>query len=177
MSYAILGKTHIDALITAALRWSGSTLALELSSPVLAELNLSEDAADRMGLALMVANWNTAVLGGDPEELDMDADEISWMEEEYIRDGFVKPVAYALDELPGMPSGASVLRLIQCYRYQSQWEGESAGSVSGFLDALETAARHQLPTQDDEAIRTLPGFSQTPWMLDEADRDLFVRLG
>jgi hypothetical protein len=176
MSYAILGKAHIDALITAALRWSGSTLALELSGPVLAELNLSPDAADRMGLALMVTNWNTAVLGGDPDELDMEADEIGWMEQEYIDDGFVKPVSYSVEELPGMPSGESVLCLIHCYRYQSNWEGEGIGSVTAFVDALEQAARQQLPTQDDEAVRALPRYSQTPWMLGDADRDLFMRL-
>ena len=176
MSYAILGKAHIDALITAALRWSGSTLALELSAPVLTELDLSPEAANRTGLALMVTNWNTAVLGGDPAELDMDADEVEWMEAEYIEDGFVKPVAYDLEELPGMPSAESVLRLIDSYRYQSNWEGEGIGAVSGFVDALELAARQQLPTQDQQAIRALPRYNQTPGMLGEDDRDLFVRL-
>ncbi|SEC27651.1 hypothetical protein SAMN04489844_1997 [Nocardioides exalbidus] len=177
MSYAIISKTHVDALITAARRWSSSTLALELPAHVADELALTDEDADRAGFTLLITNWNTAVLGGDPEQGHVDEDEIEWMEQEYIDDGFAKPTAYAFDELPGSPAPERVLRLIASYRYQSDWEGEGLRHAAGIIDALEAAARHQLGGRSAADLTEMPGFQDTPWLPGEDDRDLFLRAG
>lgn len=173
MGYAIVTKTHVDALITTARRWSRSTLAFQLPPQVANELNLTDEAANQLGLTLLITNWNNAVLGGDPDEQGLDSEDIAWMEQEYIDDGFAKPTGYTLDELPGEPAPESALRLIASYRYQSNWEGDGLGAVTAFVDALETAARQQLGHEADD-LEGLPRYRDTPWLPSDGDRDMFI---
>jgi len=173
MSYAIVSKTHVDALVTAARRWSHPSVASQLPPHVLGALNLSDEAATRLGLTLLMTNWNTAVLGGDPDEQGLDAEDIAELEQEYIDEGFDKPADYTLREVPGEPSPESVLKLIASYRYQSNWEGEGLGAATAFVDALEAAALQQLGDGVDN-FKESPLYSGTPWLPEDDDRDMFT---
>lgn len=174
MSYALVSTTLIDALLTAARRWSGSTLAFELPPEVANQLDLTDDAADRLGLLLLLTNWDTVVTGNDP---GLSPGEIAELEQEYIDEGDLKPDSYSFRELPGDPAPGSVLALTGCYRYQTDWEGTGMGRAALFIEALEAAARHQVGATASGDLQALPGYAETPWLPGADDRDLFLRTG
>lgn len=160
MSYALVSKTHVDAVVTAALRFG----VLD-----------SREAADRTGLALLVQNWNCVAYGDDEE---MDDEERADLDAVMLQEsGAEPPTSYACEELPGTPSPETVIQLLDCYRYQSMWEHQDLNQVESFVQALETRAHTLLGPLEHDEVRALPRYRNVPWLPEDTDRDLFVRLG
>jgi hypothetical protein len=175
VSYAEVTKDHVDALVTAAVRWRQTGVTSALGEAMRRELDLTKEGADRVGLALLLQNYYTMAYGEDPDELH--DEERAMLDAEAASYDIVQPTSYEFDELPGSPAPETVLALLAGYRYQSEWEGTGLGKVSAFFAALDRAARVQLDGLDAEEIRSLPRHVATPWMLGPDDRDLFIRLG
>lgn len=171
MSQFVLGRAHIDAMLTAALRWRGLHVA-GVTEALRVHLE-SGESVDRTGLELLRQNWDCVVYGCD-ESMD---DEERAAYDAQFEPMWTKPATYALEELPGTPSPESVLRLTHCYRDQSEWQGTGLRAVEGFVAGLEALADLQLGSPDHETLQTMPRYAHTPWGLAEADRDVFVRMG
>ena len=160
MGYALLSDVHVHALVTAAVRWTEPWASIQVPESARRELEVARHDPDSLGLALLLQNWNTAVYGGDPEEVG--EDEVEYGDELAAEEGNVKPTSYSFQELPGAPRSETVLSLLHSYRSHSSWEGRSLGAVGPFYDAMEQCARDDLRDFDDEEIRALPGYIRTP---------------
>lgn len=167
MSAFMVGKDHIDGLLTAGLEWSRPSRlkwfypeigpdderdayargvpwgprCIELCEERRRELTL--ESVGRVGAMLLAENRASVNHRYDEEE---------WEE------------PYLFEPLPGISDPVIVLKAIACYRYQScehpEWERSEARV---FIDALE-----------QKAIVHLPGYDDAPgWEI--RDRDVFVR--
>ncbi|MCD0448061.1 hypothetical protein LO762_02445 [Actinocorallia sp. API 0066] len=148
MSEIMVSKTHIDALLTAALRWSdpadpyGPLGALSFFREDGGSVYLTAENAHELGRALLLYHF----------------DMCDWDE------GREEAEAYTFEALPGKPDPVVILRGIEFYEYQTapevveEW---SETTTYKFLTALRFAA-----------IGQLPDIRRVPWGLDE--RDVFL---
>ena len=160
VGYALLSDVHVHAILTAAVRWTEKGASIPIPESARRELEVARQDPESLGLALLLQNWNTAIYGGDPDEVG--EDEVEYGDELAAEEGNVKPTLYSFQELPGAPRAETVLRLLHSYRAHSSWEGRSLGSVGPFLAAMEQCARDELGDLDDAEIRALPGYAETP---------------
>jgi hypothetical protein len=160
MGYALLSEVHVHAILTAAVRWTEEWASILIAEPVRREVEVARHDADALGLALLLQNWNTAVYGGDPDEVG--EDEVEYGDLLAREEGSVKPTSYSFQVLPGAPKAETVLRLLHAYRSHSSWEGRGLGLVASFVAAMEQCARDQLGDLDEVEIKALPGYTDTP---------------
>jgi hypothetical protein len=150
-----VSKVVIDALMTAALRWSEETPGGLGYYWFGGGRRVESAAATPIGQMLWYTNWYHA--DGwfkDAEWFDSEVDEVP-----------DEPV-YEYDPLPGDPAPLVVLRLIDNYVYQTGGEPEDwrPTEAFGFVDMLRRVA-----------IGKLPGYADLPWCFAEDDRDIFQR--
>jgi hypothetical protein len=151
MSVIMVSKTHIDALLTAALRWMDPVVPLSfyreeaLPGGVVMQtpLALTAENAHELGRAIWLYHFEQA--GWD--------------------DGLSDVAAYAFDELPGEPDPVVILWGIAFYEYQTAPEAVEEWS--------DTVAYRFVTDLRDMAISRLPDIERVPWGLD--DRDIFLR--
>lgn len=147
----MVSKAVIDALVTAAVRWSDETPGGTSYHWHYGARRIDPGTATAIGQMLWHANWYRAegaakgLVEGVPDE----------------------PV-YEYQPLPGVPAPLVVLRLIEDYVYQTADEPEEwrPSEAFGFVHALR-----------GEAIRRLPGYRDLPSTIGEQDRDVYLRLG
>jgi hypothetical protein len=159
MSASQLSKTHIDAIVTAAVKWGGeSGFVYYWHDPRGPEhqwvvpRRVSRANADDVGATLCRANILAAVRGNRGAMFGV----LRGMPE------------YSFDELPGDPNALVVLNLIASYGYQTAddpvaWYGSEH---EAFLSRLRNTA-----------VSLLPGVEHLPWKLSDQDRDVFLRWG
>jgi hypothetical protein len=154
-SYTV-NKAVIDALLTAAVRWSED-------SPVGFSYHwhdgdgrVDAGTATAVGQLLWHANWYHA--DGWVKDAEWARDQVEDVPE---------PV-YEYEPLPGVPAPLVVLRLIDNYTYQTAGEPDEWRPTEpfGFVHALSRAA-----------ISRLPGYGDLPWTLGDEDRDIYLRPG
>jgi hypothetical protein len=158
MSAFVVSTVHIDAMLTAGLRFgppSGARLmtwfwpALDAASDrggwTSAQLlrqarerrrELTTQTAGRVGAMLLAENRRS---------VDHRYDEQEWEE------------PYLFTPLSGVPDPVIVLKAIACYRYQAcEHPGWPSSEAAAFCDALQT-----------RAIGCLPGYAAAPWEIDD----------
>jgi hypothetical protein len=150
-SYTV-DKTVIDALLTAAVRWSEDSPVGFSYHWYEGDGRVDAGTATAVGQMLWHANWYHAD---------------GWVKATDQVEDVPEPV-YVYEPLPGVPAPLVVLRLIDNYTYQTAGEPEEWRPTEpfGFVHALRGAA-----------ISRLPGYGDLPWTLGEADRDIYLRLG
>jgi len=175
MSEMDLGKTHIDALMTAALAWSETFVGDEdhrrfryvdpfPESPTYGRTRtLSEDTADQVGRALRT--WNFEHFWWDVSDEEIEEDTGGDSSRETVRN-------YVFEPLPGRPDPVAVLTAIDCYDYNTPSPADGEGGADdeaigetarGFITWLRGAALHNLPSPDHPAAL---------WPI--LDRDVFL---
>ena len=146
-----MSKAVIDALVTAAVRWSDETPGGNSYHWHYGARRIDPGTATAIGQMLWHANWYMAegaakgLVEGVPDE----------------------PV-YEYQPLPGVPAPLVVLRLIEDYVYQTAAEPEEwwPTEAFGFVHALR-----------GRAIQRLPGYKDLPGTIGEQDRDIYLRFG
>jgi hypothetical protein len=150
-------KAVIDALLTAAVRWSEESAAGFSYHWHYGARQVDAENATAVGQILWHANWYHA---------DGWVNDAEWAKDE-IDDVPGEPV-YEFEPLPGVPAPLVVLRLIDNYTYQTAGEPEEWRPTEpfGFVHALR-----------GQAIVRLPGYKDLPWTIGPDDRDIYLRLG
>ncbi len=148
-----MSRTTIDALVTAAIKWTDDTDAFRYYWRG-GVGRVTPETATSVGQMLWSANWYHA--DGWVEDTD-------WAE----RGGVPEPV-YAYEALPGVPDPAIVLRVISNYVYQTAGHPDDwrPSEPFGFVYALQVVAIERLLHDVD-----------LPWGIGDDDRDLFRRYG
>ncbi|MGW6740074.1 hypothetical protein ACWGDX_04860 [Streptomyces sp. NPDC055025] len=155
MSELFVSRTHIDALLTAALRWSESyeswqrlTVSGETSAlgapDSRARVVVNAESADELGRIIWVYHIEYC---------------------EWDEDILAEARAYVFDALPGEPDPVVILHAIAFYMYQTQAE-----TLEDWSDTLPCQFMLGLK---DMAISRLPDINRVPWGLD--DRDIFLK--
>ena len=157
MSRYTVDKSVIDALVTAAVRWSEETPGGFSYHWHRGSRRVEATAATAVGQMLWHANWYAA--GAWVEDAEWAKDKVEDVPDE---------PAYEYDPLPGFPAPLVVLRLIDNYVYQTAGEPEEwrPSEPFGFVYALR-----------NHAIGLLPGYKDLPWSIGPDGRDIFLRLG
>lgn len=152
----MVSKTTIDAMMTAAVRWSEETPGGSRYYWHDGSRSIDASSATAIGQMLWSANWYRA--GGWLKEAD-------WATEEDLAEIPEEPT-YEYEPLPGEPEALVVLRVIANYSYQTSGEPEEwrPSEPFGFIHALQS-----------RAIGRLPGYADLPWGLGDNDRDIFQR--
>lgn len=121
MSAAFLPKVHIDAMLTAALRWSEPQPFKYRRLGEGRLLELSHMNADEVGTMLWRANYEAAEGWVDPSSVD-----------------YVPMPAYRFEKLPGDPDPLIVIGAVKCYGYQTgdDYQTYDFGEARGFVDQL-----------------------------------------
>jgi hypothetical protein len=170
MSAFMVGKAHIDALVTAALatsqegplRWFTRPLTEEeavlahqvgapwgLEGPEIARMlsrSATRDEADRIGQLLMRENRLS-------------------LNHRYNESEVEDIYAYTRSARPRAIDPVVILKAIDCYEYQScEHPGWEASEARGFCQALRR-----------RMIRRLPGYDQAPWEI--GSREQYVKPG
>ena len=159
MSADFVSKTHIDALVSAALLAGLPGMAFQYywhnaesdsDGWTRPSRGVTLETAGRTGEMLWRANWETTmgVWADDPEC------------------PYPTLPEYRFERLQGRPSALIVLRLLMDYKYQT------AGD-SGEFESTEAWAFCQ--SLESDAVGRLPGFHDLPWALQDSDRDVFER--
>ncbi|BCJ71402.1 hypothetical protein CS0771_09460 [Catellatospora sp. IY07-71] len=152
MSANFLPKTHIDALVTAALWWGDPDRGFRYHHG--GPRHVTRENATRVGRMLWQANWDWTMGWVDPADYDdEDGDLRSELE------------GYVFEELPGEPNPLLVLRALACYVYQTATDEPDVwrtGEAATFVDYLQA-----------QAVRRLPGIETMPWYVEQ--RDAFLR--
>jgi hypothetical protein len=133
MSAWIVSKQHIDAMVTAGLPAPGKSPVVRWSDPDQAEVckELSKENADGVGRMLWQENRQS-------------------VNYRYGEDNPVDPI-YGYE--PERHSPLTVLKLIECYEYQScEHPGWENGEARKFCQALRV-----------KAVQDLPGYDAEPW--------------
>lgn len=154
MSAFMVGKTHIDAMLTAGLFFAQPRGNLRWWFPKLdpkkgyinQERNrreLTHETAGRVGAMLLAENRRSVNYRYEEDEI----------EEPYL-----------FTELRGTPDAIITLKAVACYEYQScehaEWEESEAYQ---FCESLRRVA-----------INKLPGYEKAPWEI--SDPGVFLRL-
>ncbi len=157
MSQHLVSKTHIDALMTAALRWCSEALlrfdVINAAGDVMSRghYEVNRDNADEIGRLLWEHNyWYSG--WGDYDQLH---------DEETADPDVLAVRSYRFSELPGEPDPILILGALDYYGYQTRPEtpDEWVNSIGfAFTDLLRSGA-----------IRQIPGYDRVPWGLDEPD--------
>lgn len=150
MSEFLLSKTHIDALVTAAVQWSERTGFAYFHDGRWRPVTAADGT--RLGEVLRAANVEV-VTWGDPQVL-LDMTEGRGL------------APYSFEPVPGRADPYVVKRLVACYLYQSMsdpdaWHGNEASSFCEDLDLWATAL--------------LAKQAGWPHRVGEDDRDIFER--
>jgi hypothetical protein len=155
MSEEFVAKAHIDALITAAIRWAGTHEPFsyywppEGGGPSIHVV--SAETASTTGTMLWRASWAATMEW--------------WADQEDCP--FPELPEYTFEELPGQPNPLVVLNAISFYSYQTANDDPVDWRMTeqyAFLDWLQTTA-----------VRRLPGIDDIPWGIGDDDRDVFER--
>ena len=134
MSSFLLPKSHIDVLLTSAVRW-----ASPLGGPFIfhsldrGSVEVTSGNADSVGTMLWHANFANA----------------EWDQ------GPASAPTYVYEELPGEPDPLTALMAAACYSYQTATDEPEVWLLSDparFISYLES-----------EAVRRLPGADSVPW--------------
>lgn len=162
MSAWIVGKTHIDLLVTAGLTFPGQRIQgaclrwwIPGNNPVDSK-TLRHENADTVGVMLWAENYRS-VMHRYPDA-ETDGDGVPGP------DGFTGAhvLTYEYLRVPGRIDPVVVLKAMDCYEYQScEHDGWQNSSARAFCAALQATC-----------IGLLPGYDKAPWGFD--DRDYFV---
>jgi hypothetical protein len=153
----VVGKEHIDLLVTAGLVFPGRRCQnSKLRWYGTHEGELDDSNADVIGGKLWAENYasvndrypDAAEQGGLPGPVGFEGEET---------------LTYTLDRIPGMVDPVVVLKAIDCYVYQScEHGGWATSEARAIVEALRSAC-----------IKILPGYDDAPWDFD--DRQLFMK--
>ena len=143
MSAYVVNDTHIDAILTGALRIGAHLGPLRWWYPALDHTKalapqqanrreLTQETAGRVGAMLLAENQRS---------VNRRYGAADW------------EIPYLLTELQGAPNAVVILKALNCYEYQScEHTGWPTTEAYHFCQAL----RHR-------AIRELPGYDEAPW--------------
>lgn len=147
MSAFMVGKEHIDAMITAGLAFSDYSIRWD--HPGYAENELTYETADGVGLMLWATNLES-INARYPDTLD-DFDNIPGpvgLTPEVI-------AGYRWERINGVRflDPVVILKAIDCYEYQScEHDGWETSEAKAFCAALRA-----------DMIERLPGYNTAPW--------------
>jgi len=160
MSEILVERAHIDALLTAAVKWGerepeyarfsfcGERPDGDGGVPR-SPASLTTENASELGREIWLFHFEMCGWWDEEEEEIPDTDEVA---------------GYTFDPLPGDPDPLVILRSVSFYEYQTapeELEEWSDTNTYRFLQYLRSAA-----------IERLPGLGRVPWGI--SDRDVFL---